>query len=253
MLKHDGREYLIPDWPAPAKVHACTTMRNGGVSQRPYDSFNLADHVGDTIDAVRQNRALLQRDWQLPSAPVWLTQVHGKDVLELPAQQPAPYQADASFSILPGTVCAVLTADCLPLLFCDRHGRAVAAAHAGWRGLAAGVIEATIQRYLAVVGTLQATDLLVWLGPAISPAAFEVGQEVLDAFTARYQDAQLAFKQTGEASWRADLYQLARLALTQCGVQHIYGGQWCTFTDERFFSYRRDRQTGRIATLIWRD
>jgi YfiH family protein len=253
MQKRDGREYLIPDWPAHERVQACTTTRIGGVGSAPYDSFNLADHVGDAPASVEQNRHLLRQDWHLPSAPVWLTQIHGRGIVDLPTSRPLPCEADASFTAERGVVCAVLTADCLPLLFSDPQGRAVAAVHAGWRGLAAGVIEAMVEHYLAAVSGLHATDLLVWLGPAIGPDSFEVGRDVQESFTARYRDAAQAFRETGQQSWYADIYRLARLALAACGVDRVYGGEWDTCADPRFYSYRRDRQTGRMASLIWRN
>lgn len=245
-------DWLVPDWPAPANVRACCTTRQGGVSQAPYAGFNLGDHVGDDPRAVQANRAYLQQALSLPAQPAWLQQVHGTTVLRLPQAKAHGAQADASVTAQPGRVCAVLTADCLPLLFCDRKGTAVAAAHAGWRGLAAGVIEATVAE-LAVAPEA----LLVWLGPAIGPAAFEVGEEVRQAFVAHDAQAAAAFTVSGTSAtdsgrWLADLYALARQRLQRLGVTQIYGGGLCTYTDQqRFYSYRRDGTTGRMASLIW--
>ena len=254
-------DWLVPDWPAPINVRACCTTRQGGVSLAPYDSFNLGDHVGDDAGAVQANRAYLQQVLQLPQAPAWLQQVHGTTLLRLPQQREGVAQADASVTNQAGYVCAVLTADCLPLLFCDRQGTTVAAAHAGWRGLAAGVIEAT-------VAGLQVApqELLVWLGPAIGPAAFEVGEDVRQAFIMHDAQAAAAFVENEtvvkdvinthtaaeSGRWLADIYILARQRLQRLGITDIYGGGLCTYADaRRFYSYRRDYTTGRMASLIW--
>jgi YfiH family protein len=240
-------QWIVPRWPAPANVSACVTTRNGGVSQGPYQSLNLGDHVGDDPQSVAQNRALLQEALALPSAPVWLEQVHGTGVIELPYAGARPPQADGSFSRAVGAVCTVMTADCLPVLLCDKQGTVVAAAHAGWRGLAAGVIEQTIAAMEAAPDSL-----LAWLGPAIGPQAFEVGEDVVEAFVADNKDARLAFQQTSQDRWLADIYQLARLRLGTMGVVNISGGEYCTFQDsDRFYSFRRDKLTGRMASLIW--
>jgi len=239
-----NKPWITPDWPAPANVRALSTTRNGGVGSAPYASFNLADHVGDDPLLVARNRSLLRA--RLPAEPLWLQQVHTSNVAEADRASGIP-EADASIARLPHTVCAVLTADCLPILLCDRHGTVVAAAHAGWRGLAGGVIEATIAAMAA-----DPASLMAWLGPAIGPAAFEVGGEVRDAFLADDQNAAGAFAARGDDKWLADLYQLARLRLTQSGIDQISGGEYCTYRDnERFFSYRRERTTGRMASLIW--
>ncbi|MFQ5642737.1 MAG: peptidoglycan editing factor PgeF [Thiogranum sp.] len=239
---------IYPDWPAPVNVRAVTTVRTGGTSKSPWESFNLAGHVGDAPDAVQRNRDLLRQRLQLPAAPVWLNQVHGDcaaDVVQC-GERPS---ADAGFSTQTGTVCAVLTADCLPVLLCDRDGTRVAAAHAGWRGLAAGILESSV----AALNTDPA-QLMAWLGPAIGPAAFEVGDEVRQVFVGRHAQAAGAFSATTDGCWLADLYQLARIRLQAVGVQAVYGGEWCTFSDrERFYSYRRDGSTGRMASLIWLD
>lgn len=241
---------IIPDWPAPAGIKALSTTRIGGVSAPPFDSFNLAGHVGDAVDAVAANRERLIELGGLPTAPCWLQQVHGSGVLELGPGDSchSEPQADASLSRWPGIVCAVMTADCLPVLFCDERGRRVAAAHAGWRGLAAGVLEATV----SALG--EPAELLAWLGPAIGPTAFEVGEEVRQAFVGDNPSAATAFVETGPGKFLADLYRLAALRLGRAGVGRVYGGGACTFRDKnRFFSYRRDGATGRMASLIWRD
>lgn len=239
--------WIVPDWPAPPSVRAGITTRHGGVSLPPYATLNLGDHVGDKPEAVRENRQRLRRQQQLPSEPVWLRQVHGVTVVDAATAHEAP-EADASFTTHANIVCAVMTADCLPLLLCNRRGSVVAAAHAGWRGLLDGVIEATVLRM-----NVAADDLLVWLGPAIGPDAFEVGDEVRDAFIAHDAAASAAFKPSANGRWLANIYQLARQRLGRLGVTAIYGGQCCTWSDaERFYSYRREGVTGRMASLIWR-
>jgi polyphenol oxidase len=238
--------FIYPDWPAPANVQAFCTSREGGVSQGVFASQNLGTHVGDDVQAVMQNRALLKTSALLPSEPGWLNQVHGTDVLMLDDWQGDLVNADAAVCGTPGKVCVVMTADCLPLLFCDSKGRQVAAAHAGWRGLCNGVIEQTLKLFA------NPADVMVWLGPAIGPAAFEVGAEVRAAFVAHNTGANRAFVPTGSGKYLADLYLLARQRLKAVGVSQIYGGQHCTFSEpEQFFSYRRDGQTGRMASLIW--
>lgn len=238
--------WIAPDWPAPASIRAGTTTRQGGVSQPPYMGLNLAGYVGDQPEAVAENRRRLRQQLALPGEPRWLQQVHGVAVVEAATVVGTP-AADASFTRLPNTVCAVMTADCLPLLLCNRQGSVVAATHAGWRGLLDGVIEETV---VSMGGA--AADLLVWLGPAIGPAAFEVGDEVRDAFIARHADARQAFRPLAAGHWLADIYQLARQRLNKLGVTAVYGGDCCTYNDaERFYSYRRDGVTGRMASLIW--
>ncbi|KES20598.1 MULTISPECIES: peptidoglycan editing factor PgeF [Pseudomonas] len=236
--------WLIPDWPAPANVRACVSTRAGGVSQAPFDSFNLGDHVGDEPAAVAENRRRLEQ--AQGCRPAWLSQVHGIEVVEADPSRVAT--ADASWSATPGIACAVLTADCLPALFCDRAGTRVAAAHAGWRGLAGGVLEATLDRLAVPAG-----EVLVWLGPAIGPQAFEVGPEVREAFLADHAEAEAAFVPSVNAGrYMADIYQLARIRLAARGVTAVYGGGLCTFSDaERFYSYRRNPRTGRQASLVW--
>lgn len=237
---------ITPNWPAPPQVKAYTTTRHGGVSHPPYDSFNLAEHVGDDAQAIANNRAILAETLKLPTEPIWLNQVHGTQAI---AAQPTYFNcsADATYTNQLGQVCVVLTADCLPVLVCDRHGTTVAAAHAGWRGLAAGILEATLQHF-----QVPAQDILVWLGPAIGPQVFEVGDEVRTTFIQVLPSAQSAFTPSRPGHWLANLYHLAQQRLSQQGVTHIYGGDFCTYTDpERFYSYRRDKVTGRMASLIW--
>jgi YfiH family protein len=240
-------DVIAPDWPAPANVHAWVTTCQGGVSPPPYASLNLATHVGDDAEAVATNRRLLGDALALPSEPHWLEQVHGCAVADVESDAAAPVCADAAFSQTRGQVCAVLTADCLPVLLCDARGTAVAAVHAGWRGLLDGVIEAAVARFAAP------TELMAWLGPAIGPASFEVGEEVRAAFIARDAEAASGFLPGRDAAhWQADLYALARMRLHKVGVQAIYGGGFDTATDSRFYSHRASGgQTGRFASLIW--
>lgn len=237
-------DLLLPDWPAPANVRAVQTTRLGGVSGAPWAQLNLGDHVGDLPERVAANRGALRQ--YLPADPCWLTQVHGIAVVDadLPHDLPA---ADASVARLPGSVCTVMTADCLPVLLCDRAGTVVAAVHAGWRGLLAGVVENALQQMRVPSG-----EILAWLGPAIGPACFEVGDEVRAAFVASDAEVEHAFKAGVPGKWLADIYALARLRLQAAGVVSISGGDLCTVSDPaRFFSYRRDGVTGRMASLIW--
>jgi len=236
--------WIEPDWPAPSWVRAASSTRRGGLSRGPYAGWNLGDHVGDDPAAVAANRALLRERLALPAEPLWLRQVHGCTV----AEGEGGCEADAALALGPGQVCAVLTADCLPLLLCDRAGTRVAAVHAGWRGLAAGVIEAAIAR----LGAAPA-ELLVWMGPAIGADAFEVGDEVRRAFLADGSTgADTAFRPSPNGRWLADLYALAASRLRALGVTEVRGGGLCTYADkERFFSFRRDGVTGRMASLVW--
>lgn len=237
--------YIQPHWPAPSNVRSLSTTRKGGRSTGAYTSHNLARHVGDDSRAVSANRAILQR--VVGSAtPRWLDQVHGVRVAGDGGSTEEP--ADASVTAQRDTACVIMTADCLPVIFCDKAGTRVAAAHAGWRGLSAGVLEATLR---SMGGAPQ--DVLAWMGPAIGPQAYEVGDEVRQAFVAHSAEAAKAFAPgKAQGKWWCDLYLLARQRLEAAGVQSVHGGRFCTFTDkERFFSFRRDGQCGRMATLIW--
>ncbi len=237
-------ECIRPEWAAPANVRACSTTRVGGVSVGPWAGLNLGDHVEDDAPAVAENRARLRAQLALPGEPQWLRQVHGTQVSVPGASCEC---ADACFEDRSGRVCAVMTADCLPVLLCNVAGTRVAAVHAGWRGLLAGVLEYTLTRFSDPPG-----ELLAWLGPAIGPAAFEVGDEVREAFVTDDPAAAAQFRAHGPGHWLADLYGLARLRLDRQGVTAVSGGGYCTFSDpQRFFSYRRDGVTGRMASLIW--
>jgi len=296
-----SKHWLVPDWPAPANIHAATTLRTGGVSQGSYASLNPAAHVSDDAERVMQNRRTIREMLDLPAEPVWLNQIHSNRAVKA-ANPPYPtlqkpvlslsngggrgdlQQADASYTNESGVVCAVMTADCLPLLVCSTDGAQVAAIHAGWRGLLAGVISNTVAAMQISLSPLHSTgsgqtftkretsqphktdlssplckrggrgDFLVWLGPAIGPDCFEVGTEVRDAFLEKSTEFITAFKAQSNGKWLADIYQLARIELTALGIVNVYGGTSCTFTEhERFYSYRRDTQTGRMATLIWRE
>jgi YfiH family protein len=288
-------QIIAPEWPAPPGVRAAFTLRTGGVSLAPYDSLNLGAHIGDSPEAVAENRRRVGEKLRLPAEPVWLEQVHGVQVVELGAAgivgtlagaagkvaegagggvgaagrwgaardagvgavaDPAvrhtdpgelPLTADASVAHAAGRVCAIRVADCMPVLFAARDGSAVGAAHAGWRGLAGGVLQATI----AQLG-VPAADLIAWMGPAIGPEHFEVGEDVRAAFTAADAGAASGFVANARGRWQCDLYALARRKLSALGVSSIHGGGWCTFAEPaRFFSYRRDGQCGRMAALIW--
>jgi len=274
--------FIRPSWPAALQVKALTTLRSGGVSQNPFDNFNLGGHVGDDPAAVLENRRILKNSAKLPQEPCWISQVHGTTVLNLNdypsliSQAKIPVQrhssqvtlsetkipeadvfiipaanasivpeADASISFKPNQVAVVLTADCLPILLCDQKGSRVAAIHAGWRGLASEIIQGTVERL-----DCNPKDLMAWLGPAIGPSAFEVGQDVKEAFV--MEGDNKAFQSIAAKKWKADLYVLARIRLQDLGITQIYGGGFCTFTEvDRFYSFRRSNPTGRQATLIW--
>ena len=269
MKNTDRFDLVVPDWPAPDNLRAFTTTRKGGISRVPWNTLNLGKNCGDDKASVQKNRILLRS--LLPSQPKWLKQVHGTRVLNLDAaldgpfdvDNPESYEADAVLSINNDRVCAVLTADCLPVVFVDKAGTKVAVAHAGWRGLAGGVLEATVAAMTSrakrgttakgckIAKAVEAGNIMAWLGPAIGPKAFEVGQDVYDAFYQVDPENAVAFKTHGDR-WLADLYTLARLALARVGVVDVYGGEHCTYSDElRFYSYRRDGETGRMATLAW--
>lgn len=243
-------DWIVPDWPAPARVQSLITTRLGGVSAAPYASFNLAAHVGDDPLAVAANRWQLSR--QLPSSPCWLNQVHGTMVVDVGAVRLQLPSADGALARTVATVCVVMTADCLPVLLCDESASVVAAAHAGWRGLHAGILENTVAA-MRVPGN----RLLAYLGPAIGPQVFEVGDEVRAAFVDAHAEAAAAFtaiarKVDGSGGWLADIYLLARQRLARLGVKRIFGGGHCTLSEaRRFFSFRRDGVTGRMASLIW--
>jgi YfiH family protein len=244
---------IVPDWSAPAHVHAFTTSRFGGVSTGSAGSLNLADHVGDDPHAVARNRARLARALELPAEPSWLNQVHSSSVVcaDDIGKPGVPVEADAAWTVTAGTVCAVLTADCLPLLLCDRDGRQVAAVHAGWRGMCAGIIELAVDRFFAA--DIPAHRMLAWLGPAIGQASYEIDGSVRDAFLGRNPDFRPCFMPSRPGHWHFDLYAAARTILESVGVQEISGGNHCTYSDERLFSYRRNSQCGRQASLIWAD
>lgn len=245
-------QFIFPEWDAPPNVGALSTTRHGGVSLAPYDDgvggggLNLGSHVGDRIQDVLHNRKLLRT--HVPARAAWLSQVHGTAVLDA-ARVTQGAQADASTATQGGIACAILTADCLPVLLCDRDGRVVGAAHAGWRGLANGILETTVLR----MRNAGAGEIIAWLGPAIGPGQFEVGADVLAAFVDRQPQALDAFLAIDgrPGKYLADIYALARLRLQSAGVRSIHGGGLCTVSEQRFYSYRRDGVTGRMASLIW--
>ncbi|CNI44244.1 purine nucleoside phosphorylase YfiH [Yersinia pekkanenii] len=237
---------ILPNWPIPAGVKACSTTRQGGISASPYDSLNLGTHVGDAAASVAANRQRLVEQAGLPQMPVWLEQVHGTRVLHLDGKVTPDVQADAVYSRVAGQVCAVMTADCLPVLFCSLAGNEVAAAHAGWRGLCAGILEQTLAQFNATP-----SSIIAWLGPAIGPQQFEVGEDVKQAFINIDPQSAAAFTPTG-TKYLADIYLLAHLRLQAAGIHAIYGGEHCTVSEkQQFFSYRRDGITGRMASLVW--
>jgi len=238
--------WLVPDWPAPANVRALVTLRTGGGSAGPYASLNLATHVGDDPAAVAANRARLRAAASLPSEPLWLHQVHGIAVWSGGSVE-SPPTADASVAAEPRRVCTIMTADCLPVLFCDVDGTRVGAAHAGWRGLVGGVLAATVSSM-----AVRPERIIAWLGPAIEQDAFEVGAEVREEFVARHPSSATAFERNPRGRWQADLYALARIELGALGIPAVYGGGFKCFSDsDRFYSYRRDKITGRMATMVW--
>lgn len=238
-------DLVFPDWPAPANVKAIQTTRRGGLSVKPYDTLNLGSHVQDNSVTVAQNRQLLSH--YLPSEPVWLNQVHGIEVVDA-AQCTCVPEADAAFARQRSVVCVTMTADCLPVLLCDKQGTVVAAVHAGWRSLCDGVIETTVKKMQA-----SPADLMAWLGPAIGPQAFEVGGEVKAAFVAKDAQSEIAFISHGD-KWLGNLYLIAKQRLANVGVSAVYGGEECTYSQpEKYFSFRRDGITGRMASLIWLD
>ena len=237
--------FFTAEWPAPANVRTLITTRNGGISEGAYRSLNLGSHVGDNAGHVQHNRATIQAHIDAPV--VYLNQIHGTTVVQASEHIGRPPDADAAVDRTGTAACAVMTADCLPVLFCDRAGTVVAAAHAGWRGLAGGILQNTI----AAMNT-PAAEIMAYLGPAIGSDAFEVGQDVYDAFTAQTREAAQAFEPIGANKYLADIYALARLVLQREGIHLIYGGGRCTVLErDTFFSYRREKQTGRMASIIW--
>jgi len=247
-MSSHASSFICPNWPAPPSVRAYTSTRIGGVSCTPFNGLNLGIHVQDDPVAVMQNRHLFASYIDMPDSVAWLNQVHGTEVVILPCD-PLPASADAAFSDTLNQVCAVLTADCLPVFFCNKSGTQVAVAHAGWRGLCAGVLESTLAQFA------DKSSVMVWLGPAIGATAFEVGSEVRDAFVEVLPEAKTAFKEARLTDkWLGDLYLLARQRLYAVGVTQVFGGDYCTFTDKtNFYSYRRDGKTGRMASVIWID
>ena len=248
--------FINPQWPAPSSIQTLVSTRAGGVSKHPYDSLNLGDHVGDQIEDVLANRAIFAK--ALPSKPLWLKQTHSTVVSTPETRKAKPgdvIDADASVTNIANEALVIMTADCLPALFTNSKGTVVGAAHAGWRGLCAGVLENTVAEMLRLSKESSASDLLVWLGPSIGPASFEVGEDVVKAF----RDSELPFSEHAfqpiadkSGKFLADIYRLASDRLQACGVTSIFGGQYCTVRDiEQFFSYRRDGQTGRFASAIW--
>jgi len=251
-----NNNYLKVDWPAPAKIKAFCTTRMGGYSLPPFDSFNLADHVGDQVEQVIKNRGKLKSDLGLPSSPFWLDQIHScnlvnADLIEDPAKgknQRANLQADACYASIANKVCAVMTADCLPLLFCNKQGDWIAAIHAGWRGLADGIVQKTIEAY-----PRNPSDLIAWMGPAITQSHFEVGENVRIEFIESDSNNSDAFKPLGNNKYLCDIYLIARKIFDRYSVKS-FGGGICSYDESSlFFSYRRDGKTGRMASLIWID
>lgn len=240
---------LLPNWPAPTWIRAFTTLRTGGHSEPPFASFNLGTTAGDNPQHVALNRLLLNHQYGLPRDAIWLQQTHSAEVIQLEKNTQGSLTGDGVWSIQPGVPCLILTADCLPILLCDSKGSVVAAIHCGWRGILRGIIENAV----SLLRTQTQAEILAWLGPAIGPNCFEVGSEVRDQFMTLETRLVSAFKPgVKPGKWMADIYELARLKLRAVGVNAIWGGDFCTYTDqERFFSYRRDGKTGRMASLIW--
>jgi len=241
-------EYITPNWPAQKNISCVMTTRKGGFSRNVYKGLNLGLHVNDDEKYVQENRQLLKDDLNLPNEPIWLNQVHGSQVMQLPYVTDKNLSADAAYTKEAGVVCAVLTADCLPVVFCDQSGSYVAVAHAGWRSLLNGVLENTLRAL-----PKDNVDIMCWLGPAIGPNKFEVGEEVYEQFVIKDSMHENSFQMQNDSKYLANIYQLAKNVLSTNGVKNVYGGEFCTYTQEdRFFSYRRDGQTGRMATLIWK-
>ena len=240
-------QVITPDWPLLNKVSALTTTRSGGVSQPPYDTLNLALHVGDLDTQVIANRMMLQEQLQVMQEPKWLQQTHSDLVVDAATVNTDIVNADASYTTEPGVVCAVLTADCLPIVFSDENGHCVGIAHAGWRGLLKGIIQRTIEAM-----SLHTRPAYAWLGPAIGPQAFEVGEDVYKSYTQQNAVFEQVFTASGPGKWKLDIYRAAKIVLAAADILNVYGGDYCTYTDdELFFSYRRSQRTGRMATLVW--
>lgn len=239
---------ITPDWPAPASVKAVSSTRLGGVSEGPFASLNVGLTAGDLRSIVTRNRALLRRAASMPAEPAWLQQVHGTELVELNGDDPQGVTADGSHTTRSSVVCAVMSADCLPVLLCNHAGTKVAALHGGWRGLAAGIINKGVERFA------KSDRLLAWLGPAISVSAYEISAEVRDQFICKDETMATCFKPSRTGHWFADLYALARKQLASVGVTAVYGGQFCTYTQaDKFFSFRRDGKTGRMVSAVWLD
>jgi len=238
--------WIEPDWPIKANIHAAVTLRTGGVSENAFQSLNPALHVNDNPEAVIKNRERIVQMLGLPSNPVWMQQIHSNQAISID-KTTVLQQADASYTDKSGLVSVVMTADCLPILLASYDGSEIAAIHAGWRGLLAGIIANTVRLF-------KSDNIIAWLGPAIGPDCFEVGAEVKSSFESKSIQFASAFEQKNQHKYLADIYQLARLDLAALGIKQVYGGGFCTVTDkQRFYSYRRDGETGRMATLIWRD
>ena len=238
---------IFPDWPIQDRVAALMTTRIGGFSLPPYDSFNLATHVGDQRRSVIANRKMLRKYWSFSQEPKWLRQTHSDIVVNATSIEPDTENADASYTTEPGIVCSVLTADCLPVVFSDQHGHCIGVAHVGWRGLLKGIIQRTVEAM-----SLYAPPKYAWLGPAIGPQVFEVGADVYQPYVRQNKEFERAFTNAETRRWKLDIYKAAKIVLKAADVTNIYGGDYCTYTEsERFYSYRRSNQTGRMATLIW--
>jgi YfiH family protein len=251
MMNKTPFDYIVPDWPAPANVSAVITLRSCGPTQPPYDKFNLAMHVGDDPNQVIANRSLLRKELNLTLEPLWLDQVHGKEIVYAPSSQRLP-SADGAYTNTEGQACAILTADCMPVLLCNQQGTQVAAVHAGWRGLCDGIISKALQQFSAN------DSVMAYLGPAISAQYFEVGAEVRSAFLSKVTASdekelvKKAFVETKNEHYLADLYALARAELARRGVSQVYGGEFCSYSQSAwFYSYRREKICGRNASLIW--
>ncbi|MCP4001846.1 MAG: peptidoglycan editing factor PgeF [Gammaproteobacteria bacterium] len=248
LSNQSASKFIYPDWPAPDNVCAVATTRYGGVSEGGFTSLNLADHVGDDPKAVASNRNLLIESAGLPAQPAWLMQVHGTTLVQADATAGC-VEADAAWTATANIPCVILTADCLPVLLCDRGGTQVAAVHAGWRGLCAGVLDKAVEQFL--VAGISSKDILAWLGPAIGPDAYEVDASVRNLFMARLPDCASSFSAVDAGHWHFNLYTAAREILASLGVSQSFGGAFCTYSEDRFYSYRHQADCGRQASLVW--